>query len=445
MDELKIAWITAENVMGISRAKLELGNGKEVHGDNGSGKTSLLSALQAVVQSRGSGDLVRVGEDKGFVLLRLEGNDEAYNLQRPMGKSLKVTHEKDGVEYTVQKPQAFVESIFGELAFDPLEFGRSEPKDALAMFQRAFPCTIKGLVDDQVFIDTNCVPVESYHALHGFKALERLLEEAETRRRDVGRVARQKRAAADEADPKIKEPILYNEEKHLKLRETLSQANDELATVDQQNKRIKAQNAEIERADREIKRFKSELKKAESRRKKLGEPQEFVDREEKEKIVGEINTAMNEWATMKELKEKITSHEKLDEEAKKKEESYKTWTSKIEWLRKDIAQKLAEQIGSPIEGLTVEGGHLKINDVPLEQINTADQIRIGLQITAALQKDKPVKFVAVDNAEHMTPVNRERLAEEAEKMGMQWLFLVVSDPSQVPKGAVYMEDGTLDD
>ena len=93
--------------------------------------------------------------------------------------------------------------------------------------------------------------------------------------------------------------------------------------------------------------------------------------------------------------------------------------------------------------LEVADGQIRVGGVPLEQINRAEQIRLGLRVAAAMQQEKAVRIVAIDNAESISRRNRAELASMAEELGLQWLMFVVADQEDAPEGAAQIVGGEL--
>jgi len=73
---MKITSLSIRNFLGISQLKSgSLGKMNIVVGDNGTGKSSVLKAIQEAFRSSGvTPDLIRVGADKAEILIEIDEN-----------------------------------------------------------------------------------------------------------------------------------------------------------------------------------------------------------------------------------------------------------------------------------------------------------------------------------------------------------------------------------
>lgn len=111
----------------------------------------------------------------------------------------------------------------------------------------------------------------------------------------------------------------------------------------------------------------------------------------------------------------------------------------VSLFRDDLPKALIEQAELPVAGLGVNGDTITINDVPLHQLGTSEQIKVGVAIAEALSPRSG--FVLVDGAESLGRGDRLALAEAAKERGLQ-LILTYVDPDAVPgPGVVVMAGG----
>src|SRR4051812_767157 len=144
---MKIVQLNAENVKRLKAVEIvPKGSTVIVSGKNGQGKTSVLDSILLALAGKDAQKLmtkpIREGEDHAEVRLDLgeyvvtrswTGNDKSY---------LKV-EGKAGEKFP--SPQALLDSLNGELSFDPLEFARKNAKE-----QRE---TLLGIVDIGLDLD----------------------------------------------------------------------------------------------------------------------------------------------------------------------------------------------------------------------------------------------------------------------------------------------------
>lgn len=111
----------------------------------------------------------------------------------------------------------------------------------------------------------------------------------------------------------------------------------------------------------------------------------------------------------------------------------------VELFRDGIPKILLSEAQLPVQGLSVDDETILIDGVPLHQLGTSRQMRLGVLIAHALNPRSG--FVLVDGAESMGSNDRKALAETAAELGLQ-LIMTIVDPEAVPReGVTVMRDG----
>lgn len=101
----------------------------------------------------------------------------------------------------------------------------------------------------------------------------------------------------------------------------------------------------------------------------------------------------------------------------------------VRLFRDALPKSLLEAADLPVEGLGIEGDLVTIGGVPLHQLGTSEQIRVGVMIASALNPRSG--FVLVDGAESLGSKDRAALAEAARDLDLQ-LLLTYVDPTAQP-------------
>jgi len=113
--------------------------------------------------------------------------------------------------------------------------------------------------------------------------------------------------------------------------------------------------------------------------------------------------------------------------------------SLVALFRDGLPKKLLGEAELPVKGLSVDEKQVLIDGIPLHQLGTSQQIRVGVLIAAALNPRSG--FVLVDGAESLGRKDRVALAEAARELGLQ-VVLTLIDESAVPSEHVtVMKDG----
>lgn len=111
----------------------------------------------------------------------------------------------------------------------------------------------------------------------------------------------------------------------------------------------------------------------------------------------------------------------------------------VKLFRDDLPKELLEASDLPVDGLGINEDTVTVSGVPLHQLGTSQQIRIGVLIAAALNPQ--AGFVLVDGAESMGKKDRAALAEVARERNLQ-LIMTYVDPEAVPAaGVTVMREG----
>lgn len=99
-------------------------------GDNAQGKSSVLDAILMALTNTGLANPIHTGADRAQINLKLtDGQTVAYDIERAItgaGSYLRIK-TPDGKQ--VPTPQRFLDSLIGNLAFDPAAFATLKPKE----------------------------------------------------------------------------------------------------------------------------------------------------------------------------------------------------------------------------------------------------------------------------------------------------------------------------
>ena len=146
-----------------------------------------------------------------------------------------------------------------------------------------------------------------------------------------------------------------------------------------------------------------------------------VEQQRLESELKQIASADSERVRIEEIKKVAAGMESDAEEAKRKSHELTSVLKSIEAYKARLCDNL------PISGLSVVDGEILIDGVPWEQVNTARQIDVAVQVSALRAKDQQLKIIWVDDAEHLDSESLEMLKVAIEKHGMQPFLARVSD------------------
>lgn len=120
---MRILRLEASNFKKLTAIEIEpTGNVITLTGLNGAGKSSILDAIMAAIAGGKliPSEPIRRGESRGVIQIELDGLKIVRTLT-PSGGSLRV---EDAEGHVQRSPQAILDALVGNLAFDPLAFSR---------------------------------------------------------------------------------------------------------------------------------------------------------------------------------------------------------------------------------------------------------------------------------------------------------------------------------
>ena len=138
----------------------------------------------------------------------------------------------------------------------------------------------------------------------------------------------------------------------------------------------------------------------------------------------------------KELQEK---HDAAAQAATVARERSETIYRLVEFFRDELPKQLLSLAELPVEGLSFDADKILINGIPLHQLGTSEQYRVGIFIAAALNPRSG--FVLIDGAESMGKKDLAAVAEAATERGLQLIMTFVAPDAVPAEGVTVMENG----
>ena len=410
----KIEYIAVKNFKWIKELEVSnLSRFVAVFGKNGAGKTSFIEAIKSAIKAdRGINSKVRIGEDKGEIEVKFED----FVIKRIVGDGGKLIVEHNGE--LVKQPQAWLDGVFKWTIGDPQKFINLHNKEKIKYLLETQG---KKLEYDELEKQRE-VKFEERTNLHRTY----LAKKEEVEKTDTSAFEILENASVDTSDlqNKLKEAESHNAGWH----ELKARVEKWETVIDQTNSEIKAMIDGIESIDRQIEALQK--KKAEAE-KNLTTKQEFLD---------------NASCQLADLRDKYENFDKIDTteilaqleahnqslaknaEIKAKKELYSQQVQarndlQAQWkeldnLVKEIEQKqndLIKDLNLSYQ-LKLEEGvmYVEVNQnwIPLDELNTAQQLEIGVDI--CLSWPNEIKIITIENANALDPNTLERVREKIE-------------------------------
>lgn len=429
---LRIISLQAENVKKLVAIDITP-NGKSVTvtGANGAGKTSLMDSIfwalggTAGIQKQP----VRKGEAKARIRLDLGELVVERRFTAEGGGSLFV-ESADGARY--KSPQAILDAITGELAFDPLGFTRMNPKDQVNELKR--------VAQLEVDIDK----------LDGQNASDF------AKRTDVNRDLKARRSAAAAItvatglpDERLDETGYLDQITAAGEHNTMLErrkAGREAALRDAGDKRGDAQR----RSDRaaEMRREAQTLidsatqfegvaddltKEAEALELRVTTADALPDPIDVAGIRVQLEHAQQVNAKLAERDRRLA----IEKEAEALDQESDRLTAAMDGRKRQKEEALAAA-KMPVPGLSLENGVVTFNGIPFDQASAAEQLTVSFGIAKAA--NPKLRVITIKDASLLDATSLERIVELA-KDGDYQVWLEKVDTSG--KIGVYIEDGTV--
>lgn len=466
---LKVKSIKIRDVLGVREVEIEPGRVTLIEGKNGSNKTSILTAVQTAIGGGGLAKLSRldgaVGDTEPEVVLVLDGvGDERYLVERDAkGVQVRARVGNTAAFEDVPKPQTWLAGVFDGHASNPVTFIKAPDKERLGLLLKALVIEFDlAALCASAGIDPTEVPPLPEGA-HPLELIELIRESVFRTRTGVNRDQKGKAESAEqlrrnlpakaETVPAEKLAALEREVEVLaeKVAREEEMADAALTAAElEADRSFKKAEAEVwtdfeaaaaelrAQTEAKISTMRDDVETAittERRGLKFAKDLARASREDNRKAVHVLRATnaqtREELAALRASSESAVKAEALREQAAQFDEDAERLEAESERLTKALdgidayRRKLAAEI--PIAGLSVEGKTIKLNNIPLEQQNTAELVRLAVTIACLRAKTQRLPVLFVDGAEALDSANFEALVEELERQGVQAFIAAVRD------------------
>ena len=410
----KIEYIAVKNFKWIKELEVSnLSRFVAVFGKNGAGKTSFIEAIKSAIKAdKWVNSKVRIGEEKGEIEVKFED----FVIKRIVGENGKLIVEHNGE--LVAKPQAWLDGVFKWTIGDPQKFINLHNKEKIKYLLETQG---KKLEYDELEKQRE-VKFEERTNLHRTY----LAKKEEVEKTDTSAFEILENAGVDTSDlqNKLKEAETHNEGWH----ELKARVEKWETVIEQTNSEIKAMIENIESIDRQIEMLQKKKVEAE---KNLSAKQDFLDnascqladlRDKYEnfdkidttEILAQLETHNQTLAKNAEIKAK---KELYSQQVQARNDLQAQW-KELDNLVKEIEQKqndLIKDLNLSYK-LKLEEGvmYVEVNQnwIPLDELNTAQQLEIGVDI--CLSWPNEIKIITIENANALDPNTLESVREKIE-------------------------------
>lgn len=487
---MKISEVTIKNVLGVRDMKFVPGKITEITGRNGSGKSSVLAAVQAGLKRGNLANLATIGSeeepetvlvmDDGAFVVKSEGDE-------------KIVKERVGNTAAYEKrrgPQTWLDSLYDAKGSNPVTFLSAHPNERADILLQVLPLELqpdqlRKAVGEGLWPSVQAIAQAGGHPL---TILTRAHEALFTERTGINTTRRDKKATTDQLERSIpadlpeatREGLDALEAERDELQKTVTErraaaeswyrtaiseaeaAFDTLKAREMGNYKAaasKARDAAAQRvraleaaAEQEIAAIRDRLARATAAEKDGVEVE--VDAlsaagtdaiEGAAMVLGEIRRVQAEartnrldslaeperrMATVSEQIATIRANADRVAEIRNTREMVERFKSEVESLDgkaealtaglESLAVLKSQLLAAlPIEGLEVVGKEIRVNKVPYDSLNTAQRIRLAVQVAALRAKSQTLPCIFIDGAEAFDAEQYAVLVDELKKTGAQ--------------------------
>ena len=448
---MRVEKISIRNIMGVEALDIQPGAVTTITGANGTGKSSILEAIKAVLGKGTDATLVRKGQSAGEVVFVLEdGRSVREYIPAEGGRARPIV--KDASGKALPKPQSIIEDLFDSVSANPVSFLMAPPKHRAEWLLEAMPISVPAA-------EIKKAVSEKYSGgdlnLDGLAALRQKVYDDRT---GLNRVAKESAAAATALSAQMPDGDADEIEKAAReAGEKLAQVENQLG---QSDGTLRAQLAEMESSlrqeladaekglrekyDEQIRDLERQV--ADLRRQWADERTELM-RINRDVLTAETNEIRNQHADdtlalsneksrikaelsrlgemgiahvkAKQTRQLIEEQQAAAAEAQARADKATAALENLDALKESLLSKL------PIPGAEVRDGDIWVGGIQFDRLNTAKRVQIALKV-AKLRAGK-VPLVVVDNLECLDSETFHAFEQAAAKSGMQFVITRVSD------------------
>lgn len=423
---MKIALVKISNILGIAELEFTPEGFNEISGPNGTGKTSVLEAIQAVLKTGHDATLLRKGAEKGEAVLVLDDGTELSKTVTADKSTSAV--RKEGKKVT--RPAETIKALTDLYSANPIEFLRARKQDRVRVLLETMPLE----ADTQKLMEITGIPVTADAGTHALDVIGALQKEVYDDRTGTNRAIKEKDNTINQlraAMPDVPGGVDGSEDELLEQIKAADEAKTaELDRITTKLAGLKSGNQKSideirQSAQAEIDRIKAEAQKQvddinaayQDMERKAG-----IQRERTIQKYTDTVTPIN--AALEGIKANRSAHAKREQALLTIQQMEKDLvglqadaarqTKALDDLDKYKCDLLASL---PIPGVEVKDGEIYRDGVVFDRLNTAQQVWIAVEIAKLRTGDLGV--ACVDGIELLDPVAFEEFKKQALESDLQ--------------------------
>ena len=435
---MRVLELRAENIKNLKAIEIKPGEDAVVlTGKNGAGKSAILDSIFMALTGKKIEEPIRNGEKRASIEVDL-GNYKVKRIYTEKTDRLEVL-SKEGAP--MKSPQTLLNTILGNLSFDPLDFANMREKE-----QRVLLAKLVGLD----FTELNKDRERLYN--------ERTIKHREIKGSDIGQyrddpfaplpleslvgqmevpeqgTPRQEISMATEIQ-KIKEL----EDKAEKFREYKELIESDKNDIRLNNEYIERTKKEIQELQERINSLQGQITKTEQENAGIQKRMDSVKAPEEitRETIDQARAALADIEAKNVKIRKAIEYDKKQSELKAAKQVIKDLEDGM--MKIDIEKdKRLKEAKFPIEGLSLTDECVTFNSKPFSQLSTGEQIRVSTAIAMALNPE--LKIILIRDGSLLDAEGLKTVIDIAKGRDYQLWIEKVADEKGV---GIYIEDGEI--
>lgn len=429
---MKITLLKVSDFLKLKDVEINPTHTNIIVGKNKQGKTSILKAIMSAMTGKLDASDIRQGAEKAEILVDLG----KYKIKRSVtekGAYVDVTTEEG---FKVPSPQKFLTELFGStVSFNPIEFFELKPLEQKKYLLNAIDMRITQ--EELAKYTGEQLAGLDYEGTHALEIIAQAKEHYYTQRTTANATITQKKKVLEDLNSQLPDdfdPAAVNTTTIEGKRTALAdfKRNADLLAM--------KKTAEAQSMSR-IEKLKADL--AEEEATLTGIQEEIVSLDEKQPVEGYVAQLEEEIATLESQRDLVHTAERREEvraELSTVMAQQEVLDAAVKKLDKEAPADLMAKAKLPVEGLTIGEEGILVNDLPLANLSTSEQLRFAVQIVRQLNDQ--FKVILVDGVEALDADTFAQFLKEIEDDDFQYFLTRVDTGVAVPHSIV-MEDGEV--
>lgn len=445
---MRLKHVKLTNCLAIEEMEINLGKITLIDGASETGKTSIIDSIRKGFKNEDIRPKFVNGEGKGIVFMQFDEDMEVTRTVKNDNKStLKIL--KDGM--APQSPQGFLNALFGENDFAPVDWLKKKDKEQTEDLLKLMPIQVTNEDIEQLIGKT----VPANYNQHGLVVCEEVEKHLMEVRKEIN--ADVKAYKINIEDAKAELPADYEPERYRNV--VLSDLFNEISKAERINNEIdKSENiitnananmsniqsdydARLEDLVQEFKRRKQDLinstnEKIEAEKAKVVAAELFIKEHKKtdttkmKEEVAEIERGQGYLRTFDKLQTSKTEFDKWSKEADK-------LTDMINKVR-EYPTVLLSKAKAPIEGMSVKNGMIEIDGLPIKNLSDGAKMRLAIKVAKATSGE--LKLILLNGFEQLNWSLQKEMFKEMQDDAFQYIITRVTDG---PLAISHIQDGRI--